>query len=36
MLKGVHLSLMVGPVVPVPVGKDVLEALTDVEVRTIG
>ncbi len=34
MLKGVHLSLMIGPVVPVPVGKDVLEALTDVEVRT--
>jgi len=34
MLKGVHLTLMIGPVVPVPVGKDVLEALTDVEVKT--
>ena len=34
MLKGVHLSLMIGPAVPVPVGKEVVEALTDVEVRT--
>jgi hypothetical protein len=33
VLKGVHLTLMIGPVVPVPVGKDVLEALTDVEVK---
>ena len=32
MLKGVNLTLMIGPVVPVPVGKDVLEALTSVEV----
>lgn len=34
MLKGVHLSLMIGPAVPVPVGSDVLEALTSVEVTT--
>lgn len=34
MLKGVNLTLMIGPVVPVPVGKDVLDALTDVEVIT--
>jgi hypothetical protein len=32
MLKGVHLTLMVGPVVPVPVPQVVLDALTDVEV----
>ena len=34
MLKGVSLTLMIGPVVPIPVGKDVLDALTDVEVVT--
>jgi hypothetical protein len=34
MAKGVHLSLMVGPVVPVPVPKDVIDALTSVEVTT--
>ena len=34
MLKGVHLSLMIGPAVPVPVGRDVIEALTSVEVTT--
>lgn len=34
MLKGVNLTLMIGPVNPVPVGKDVLEALTDVSVIT--
>jgi len=34
MLKGVNLSLMIGPVVPVPVSKDVLEALTSVSVIT--
>ena len=28
MLKGVHLTLMVGPVVPVPVPREVLDALT--------
>ncbi len=33
MLKGVHLTLMVGPAVPVPVPRDVLEALTAVEVN---
>ena len=32
MLKGVHLTLMVGPVVPIPVPQIVLDALTDVEV----
>lgn len=34
MLKGVNLTLMIGPVNPVPVGNDVLEALTDVSVIT--
>ncbi len=28
MLKGVHLTLLVGPVVPVPVPQFVLDALT--------
>ncbi|HMH67314.1 MAG TPA: hypothetical protein VK519_05270 [Pinirhizobacter sp.] len=32
MLKGVHLTLLVGPVVPIPVPQIVLDALTDVEV----
>jgi hypothetical protein len=32
MLKGVHLTLMVGPVVPIPVPQFVLDALTQVEV----
>jgi hypothetical protein len=32
MLKGIHLTLMVGPVVPVPVPQLVLDALTQVEV----
>jgi hypothetical protein len=32
MLKGVHLTLLVGPVVPVPVPQNVLDALTQVEV----
>lgn len=32
MLKGVHLTLMVGPVVPIPVPQLVLDALTQVEV----
>lgn len=32
MLKGVHLTLLVGPVVPVPVPQAVLDALTQVEV----
>src|SRR5881397_1856010 len=32
MLKGVHLTLLVGPVVPLPVPQVVLEALTSVEV----
>ena len=34
MLKNGTLSLMIGPVVPVPVAKEVLDALTDVEVIT--
>lgn len=34
MLKGVNLTLMIGPVIPIAVGKDVLEALTDVSVIT--
>ena len=33
MLKGIHLSLMIGPSVPVPVSRTVLDALTEVEVR---
>jgi len=32
MLKGIHLSLLVGPVVPVPVPRPVIDALTDIEV----
>jgi hypothetical protein len=34
MLKGIYLTLMVGPVVPVPVPKPVLDALTEVSVTT--
>jgi len=34
MLKGVYLTLMIGPVVPIPVPKPVLEALTSVQVTT--
>jgi hypothetical protein len=34
MLKGFYLTLMVGPVVPAPVPKAVLDALTSVEVRS--
>jgi len=34
MLKGIHLTLLVGPVVPVPVPKTVLEALEEVEVNS--
>ena len=34
MLKGVHLTLMIGPVVPIPVPRDVLDALTSVTVTT--
>ena len=32
MLKGIHLTLMIGPVVPVPVPQSVLDALQSVEV----
>jgi hypothetical protein len=32
MLKGIHLSLLVGPVIPVPVPQVVLDALVDVQV----
>src|SRR5215216_7251836 len=34
MLKGFYLTLLIGPVVPVPVPKPVLDALTSVEVRS--
>ena len=34
MLKGVYLTLLVGPVVPLPVPQAVLEALTSVEVTS--
>lgn len=38
MLKGVHMTLMIGPTVPVPVPRTILEALTSVSVdaRTTG
>jgi len=34
VLKGIHLTLMIGPVVPIPVPQTVLDALTNVEVTT--
>lgn len=34
MLKGIHLTVLAGPVVPFPVPQPVLEALTDVEVTS--
>ena len=34
MVKGIHLTLMIGPAVPVPVPQVVLDALTSVEVTT--
>ena len=34
MLKGIYLTLMIGPAVPVPVPQDVLDALTSVTVTT--
>ena len=34
MLKGVQLTLLIGPAVPVPVPQEVLDALTDVKVTT--
>jgi len=34
MLDGVHLSLMIGPVVPIPAPQVVMDALSDVEVTT--
>lgn len=34
MLKGIHLTLMVGPVVPIPAPQEVLDALTSVQVTT--
>jgi hypothetical protein len=34
MLNGIHLSLMIGPAVPVPVSQDVLSALVSVEVTS--
>src|SRR5271170_1315954 len=32
MLNGIHLTLMIGPAVPIPVSQDVLNALTSIEV----
>ncbi len=34
MLKGIHVTLMIGPAVPIPAPKEVLDALTSVEVTT--
>lgn len=34
MLKGVHLTLMIGPLVPIPVPQVVMDSLTSVEVTT--
>ncbi|MCH7719891.1 MAG: hypothetical protein IH988_02720 [Planctomycetes bacterium] len=34
MVRGVHLTLMIGPGVPLPVSKDVIDALQSVEVTT--
>jgi hypothetical protein len=34
VIKGIHLTLMIGPVVAVPVPREVLDALTDVQVNT--
>jgi hypothetical protein len=34
VLNGVHLSLMIGPAVPIPVSKDVLDALVSAQVTT--
>ena len=34
MLKGVHLTLMIGPLVPIPVPRVVIDSLTSVEVTT--
>lgn len=34
MLKGIHLTLLIGPVVPVPVPQEVLDALTSIQVTT--
>jgi hypothetical protein len=34
MVKGIHLTLMIGPAVPIPVSQEVLDALTSVQVNT--
>ncbi|MGB3396681.1 MAG: hypothetical protein WBB60_09540, partial [Nitrospira sp.] len=34
MLKGVHLTLLAGPVIPFPVPQPVLDALTEVQVTS--
>src|SRR5262249_35179660 len=36
MLKGVHLTLLIGPAVPVPAPKSVVDALTSVQVNSGG
>ena len=34
MVNGIRLTLMIGPAVPIPVSKEILDALTSVEVTT--
>lgn len=34
MLKGIHLTLLMGPAVPIPVSKEIVDALTSVQVTT--
>lgn len=34
LLSGINLTLMIGPAVPIPVSKDVLDALTSIEVTS--
>jgi hypothetical protein len=35
VVKGIYLTLMIGPVVPIPVPRAVIDALTDVEVKAV-
>ena len=34
MLKGIHLQLYIGPLVPIPVSQTVIDSLTEVSVTT--
>lgn len=34
MLSGIHMTLMIGPAVPVPVGRDILDALQSIRITT--